>query len=67
MLPNIHSPIDRSERYRQRRVAHRSPRTKVRGGVANSGFACTICQLGCDQLSGIAKTLCQTACNNTVC
>ena len=63
MLPNSHSPIDRSERYRQRRVAHRSPRTKVRGGVSGSGVACDLCQAACNQLSGFAKTVCQMGCS----
>ena len=67
MLPNIHSPIDRSERFMQRKVAHRSSRTKSRGGVRSSGIACTICQMGCDALSGTAKQLCQMGCNATVC
>lgn len=68
MLPNIHSPIDRSERFMQRKVAHRSPRTKSRGGVrSSSGITCTLCQMGCNALSGTAKQLCLMACNATVC
>lgn len=67
MLPNIQSPIDRSERVRQRMASYRAPRAKVRGGVTNSGIACTLCQLGCSALSGSKQAACLAVCNATVC
>lgn len=63
MLPNIHSPIDRSQRSMQRMAARRAPVSKVRGGVSNSGIICTLCQAGCSALSGTAQQLCLAGCS----
>ncbi|MNL74670.1 hypothetical protein D3C87_2003450 [compost metagenome] len=52
----------------QAKAVQRSPSiSAISQGVAPSGIACTLCQMGCSALSGTAKQLCLMACNATVC
>ena len=67
MLPNIHPPVDRSEKARQQHVKHRVPQQTYRGAVsASSDITCQFCMAACDQLEGEAKTLCKLACSTTI-
>ena len=67
MLPNIHPPVDRSEKARQRHVKHRAPQQAYHGAVgASQNKWCEFCMAACDQLEGEAKTLCKLACSATI-
>jgi hypothetical protein len=43
LLPNIHPPVDRSEKTRQVHVKHRGPEQAYRGAVSASDVPCTVC------------------------
>ncbi|MGK5010284.1 hypothetical protein [Janthinobacterium sp. MDB2-8] len=52
----------------QAKAVQRSPSiSSISQGVAPSGIACTLCQLGCSALSGTAQQVCLAACAATVC
>ena len=43
MLPNIHPPVDRSEKTRQQHVKHRASQQSFRGAVGTSDWRCDVC------------------------
>lgn len=62
LLPNIHPPVDRSEKARQRHVKHRGPEQAYRGAVSASDAACTICCAAADALPWPASIAAKAAC-----
>jgi hypothetical protein len=63
MLPNIHPPIDRSEKFRQQHVQHRAPEQSYRGAVSASDLVCDICCAAANALPFPANIAARLACH----
>jgi hypothetical protein len=66
LLPNIHPPVNRSERAQQQYAKHRAPQQAYRGGVGASDLPCTICCTAANALPWPANIAAKYACHLTL-